>query len=433
LTRILATFFAFLTLLVACPAAADTKDPPAPSPSVELAPEDRDAPPKPPPVISLGTGRTPDADLVRSLAEQRFRSAAESLARTSVGGYGELSVTGLSTGGAPRAWTADARRLVLFVAHAFTSNIRIYTELELEHAKEAEIEQAYLDWKVAGDYLGLRAGLVLIPMGITNEVHEPPMFNGVERPSVETVVIPSTWREVGAGLFGRPIEPLRYQLYAVAGFDPLGFAANGFRNASTGGEFTKAKAWAVVGRVEYEPILGLVVAASGYASDAGKNGDFHLRDRSTVDVSLPVVGYALDARIRRKGIEAKVLYTEWRFPGSGALMHTYDANGTALFPDPTQPVPTVLRGAYAELGYDVFHPTGISHQLVPFVRVEAYDTQAGVPQGFVANPSYNLREVTFGGSYRPIREIVIKADYLLRYRRGGPDENQASFGVGFMY
>jgi hypothetical protein len=263
------------------------------------------------------------------------------------------------------------------------------------------------------------------------------MFNGVARPSVETVVIPTTWREVGAGFFGRPVEPLRYQLYAVAGLDPLGFDASGFANASGAGAaigtFGKAKAWAVAGRVEYEPILGLVVAASGYASDAGKNGDFHLRDHTTVDVSLPVIGYALDARIRRKGIEAKVLYTEWRFPGSGALMHTYDGNGTALFADPTKPVPSVLRGAYAEFGYDVFHPTGISHQLVPFVRVEAYDTQAGVPQGFAANPSYNLREVTFGGSYRPIREIVIKADYLLRYRRGGPDENQASFGVGFMY
>jgi hypothetical protein len=422
----LVAFFLFL----AVPARADT---PPSGPTLELAPEDKEPPPKPPPVVALGTGRTPDVDLVRSLAEQRFHSAIESLAHTAVGGYGELAVTGLSTGGAPREWAADARRLVLFVAHAFTPTIRAYTELELEHAKEAEIEQAFLDWTVAGDDLGLRAGLVLVPMGITNEVHEPPMFNGVARPSVETVVIPSTWREIGAGFFGHPIEPLRYELYAMAGLDPLGFSAGGFANATGAGALSKAKAWAAAGRVELEPLLGVVIGASGYASDAGKNGDFHLRDRSTVDVSLPIVGYSVDARVRRAGLEAKVLYTEWRFGGSQTLMHTYDASGAPLFPDATKPVPSLLRGAYMELGYDVLNRTRITQQLVPFVRAEAYDTQAAVPQGFASNPSYNLREVTLGVSYRPIREIVVKADYLLRYRRGGPDENQASFGIGFMY
>ena len=92
-----------------------------------------------------------------------------------------------------------------------------------------------------------------------------------------------------------------------------------------------------------------------------------------------------------------------------------------------------MRGGYVEAGYDVLHPAGLSHQLVPFVRVEAYDTQAAVPQGFTANGTFAAREVTMGASYRPIREVVVKADYLLRHRRSGPDETQASFGLGFMY
>ena len=379
-------------------------------------------------MISLGAGKTADPELVRSLTEQRFRSALDSLAHTSVGGYGELTVTGDSLGGASRTWTADARRLVIFVAHSFTRDIRAYTEIELEHATSAEIEQAYLDWKVAGDYLGLRAGLVLVPMGITNEVHEPPIFNGVARPSVETVVIPSTWREIGAGFFGRPVEMLRYQLYAVAGLDPLGFEAGGFGDARGAGALAKAKAWSVAGRVEVEPILGVVLGASAYAGDAGKNGDFHPPGtKSAVSLSLPVVGYSIDARVRRAGLECKALFTEWRFGGTDALMRTYDANGVPYFTDPTQPAPSLMRGAYLEVGYDVFHPAGLSHQLVPFVRFEAYDTQASVTPGFTANPTMHVEELTMGLSYRPIREIVVKADWQLRGRRGGPDENLIDF------
>jgi hypothetical protein len=418
--------------------------PPAPAPAaapsagpvIVLAPEDRD-PPNPPkalPIVSLGSGVMPDADLVRSLTEQRFRSAVESIARTSVGGYGELTLTGLtSASNAPREWTADARRLVLFVAHSFTQDIRAYTEFEFEHAREAEVEQAYIDWKVAGDYLGIRAGLILVPMGITNEVHEPPMFNGVSRPSVETVVIPSTWREIGAGFFGRPTESLHYELYAMAGLDPLGFTSTGFRDGSGAGALSNAKAWVATGRVEYEPVLGVVLGASGYAGEAGKNANFFLRDQTSVDVSVPVFGYSLDARVRRSGLECKILYTEWRFPTADVLMHTYGANGLPNFPDATNPVPSIMRGAYVEAGYDVFHPFGLSHQLVPFVRFEAYDTQAAVPQGFAANPALDIREITAGASYRPLRAVVLKADYLVRYPQSGPTQTQISTGIGFMY
>jgi hypothetical protein len=429
LKRRLPGSIALVSCLLASSAAAQTP----PGPVVELAPEDAAAGPKPTPLISFGSGRPPEGEEIYGLSEQRFRAAAASLAHTSIGGYGELAVYGLSTAGATRVWTADARRVVLFVAHSFTDSIRVYTELEVEHAKQAEIEQAYIDWKVIGDYLGLRAGLVLVPMGITNEVHEPPIFNGVARPSVETIVIPTTWREIGAGFFGRPVEPFRYELYAMSGLDPLGFTSSGFSGATGAGEQSKAKAWAVAGRVEYEPLLGVVVAASGYATDAGQNGNFFNKTGHEVDIRLPVLGFSLDARMKRHGLEAKILYTQWNFPNSGALMQAYAAKSVPLFTDKTNPVPTVLRGAYAELGYNVFHPTKITHELVPFVRVEAYDTQAGVPTGYVGNGAYNVREVTMGASYRPIREVVVKADFMLRYRFVGPDESQANIGIGFMY
>jgi hypothetical protein len=427
---------ASLTSAAALAQTPPAKTPPASSDAnIQLAPEDRDPPKEPSqPIVSFGAGTPSQADLLRGLAEQRFRAAAAALARTSIGGYGELMVNGVTAGkDAKSQWSADVRRFVIFVAHEFSNSIRAYTEIEIEHTSSIDVEQAMLDWRVGGDYLGLRAGLLLTPMGIINEYHEPPIFNGVVRPRVETVVIPSTWREFGAGFFGRPIEPLRYELYAMAGLNPLAFSAGGFSAARGGARQSNAKAWAVAGRVEYEPMVGLVLGVSGYASDAGKNAATYLRDGTRVDVSAPVFGYSLDARFRRLGVEWRVLFTEWHMPEAAALMKTYDAKGAPLFPDPSQPLPTRIRGAYVEGGYDVLRFFGVSHQLVPFGRLEFYDTQSAVPAGYTANPTYSVREYTFGASYRPIPEFVVKADYQLRNRKVGTDETQANIGLGFMY
>jgi hypothetical protein len=429
-------------LFLASFAGLSAADAPAPAgPQIDLAPE-HVAPPAPKKdPIALGAGRAPDIDLVRGLTEQRFRAAEGSGSNTSIGGYGEIQVKGLASGrDGETKWSADVARLVVFVAHAFTNTIRVYTELEMEHSLSCstcsgafELEQAYVDWKVAGDALGLRAGLVLVPMGIINQWHEPPTFNGVVRPRVETVVIPSTWREIGAGIFGRPVEGLRYELYGMTGLDPRGLSADGLAGARQGGSFAAAKAWSVTGRVEVEPLLGFVIGASGYAGDAGANAEFYLRDHARVSLSVPVLGYTIDARFRRAGLEWKMLFAEWHLPQSEALMHTFDATGAALFADATRPVPTRVRGAYVEGGYDVLRPLHVSHQLVPFARLEYYDTQSAVPEGFDRNPTLRVREYTFGASYRPIRELAIKADYQLRNRKLGLDERQINVGLGFMY
>lgn len=426
---------AFLSVTFAGAVAFAQAPPPAqPAPTdpvVELAPEDKD--PSQLPAIAIGQGKVTDPDLLRGLRDRRFRAAEESRGRTSIGGYGEIYAIGLMSGkDAPRQWTADVRRLVVFVAHSFTDTIRAYTEIEFEHVKTAEIEQAILEWSVLDRYLGLRAGLILEPFGLVNEVHEPPAFNGVTRPRVETVIIPSTWRDIGGGVFGHPVDSLRYQLYGLTGFDPMAISGAGLANARMIGMNAKAKAWAVVGRVEYEPVMGLVFGASGYASDAGGNGSFYLRDGTPVKLSFPVFGYTLDARFRRHGIEWKALVAAFHMPEAGALMRTFDAEGKALFSG-DDPVPTRVVGAYVEAGYDVLYRLGTSHQLVPFARVEAYNTQSAVPDGFTANPTYAIREYTFGLSYRPIREVVLKGDYQLRNRKAGPDESQVNVGVGFMY
>src|SRR6267142_5102882 len=103
----------------------------------------------------------------------------------------------------------DFHRFVLLFNHSFSERLRFVGELELEHAfvsgleasGELELEQAYLDFRVKPE-LNLRAGMVLAPVGIINERHEPPSFHGVERPFVESLIIPSTWNELAFGFTG---------------------------------------------------------------------------------------------------------------------------------------------------------------------------------------------------------------------------------------
>ena len=57
---------------------------------------------------------------------------------------------------------------------------------------------------------------MLTPVGLINERHEPPMFNGVERPFVDTVILPSTWFEPGIGIHGDLGKGFVYKAYMMA-------------------------------------------------------------------------------------------------------------------------------------------------------------------------------------------------------------------------
>ena len=111
----------------------------------------------------------------------------------------------------------DAERMVLLFGYKFDKKTSFITEIEIEHIKEVFLEQAYLNYQ-AKPWLNIQAGLLLIPMGLMNEYHEPTIFNGVNRPTIANALYPSSWREIGAGVAGNlPNAALRYQLYAVNG------------------------------------------------------------------------------------------------------------------------------------------------------------------------------------------------------------------------
>lgn len=376
--------------------------------------------------------------LTRGLQDQRLATPG-----TVVGGYAQLQAKWLAVGPDPEVeGTASVRRLVLFVSHDFGDFVlpmRAYTELEWENAVAGdgqpgtvEVEQAFLEWDLAGRALSLRAGLVLVPMGIINQWHEPPVFHGVDRPSFDDLIIPTTWRELGVGLVGRPGR-VRYEAYAMTALDPAAFDDAGIVNGRTLGAAAPAEAVAFAGRVEAEPALGWVVGVAGYGSDPGPAGDWYDAAGERLDLSLPVLGAALDGRGRAHGFEVRAVGAYWALPESDDLLEALRADGSPYFPEGSGVVPTRMWGGYAEVAWNVLYLVDTGHQLLPFVRLEHYDTQLAVPEGEEANPLRTVDEATFGLSYRPLPGVVFKADAQLRDRRYGDDELGWNVGFGYMF
>ena len=424
------------------PAAEPAPAAPAAGPVIELPPEPpaAAAPAQDEPAIRLGTKVQDDDVLSRGLGPERMASHS-----TVIGGYGQFNLNSLRVGPDDEndfITRANLRRLVLFVAHPITDTIRVYSEFEWENALacdgcngSAEVEQGFVEWQWLGDALALRAGLVLVPMGIINQWHEPPVFHGVDRPMVDTLIIPTTWRELALGFTGKLAEIWHYELYLTTTVDPLRLDSSGVSPALTFGSLARANAFAVTGRVEVEPVLGLIAGAAFFASDVGPNAEYYTRTGKERDLKLPLIGYALDARLRKFGIEARLVWSQFFFPNAGDLMRSYRQDGSPLFPnvDSTGPVAERIEGGYIELAYDVLHELHLGHELLPFVRLEMYDTQAGVPDGYDANEALDVQELTMGLSYRPIPQLVFKTDLQLRDRHYGLDEIQINGGLGYMF
>jgi hypothetical protein len=348
------------------------------------------------------------------------------------GGYGELTLNKVQ--GTPGV--VDLRRLVLYFGHNFSDRLRFYSEVEIEHAiasaddeGEAEVEQAYLDG-LFNPRFNLRGGLILMPVGIVNIYHEPPTFNGVDRPLVDTLVIPSTWREAGFGIFGELTDGLRYQLYVVNGFNANGFTADrSIRGGHQEAQLARAGDWGAVLRLDFEPRLGTNFGASAYHASSGNDlGDAVGR--------VPVTLLEFDARTQLRGFTARAQFA-MTFIGDAAALNTEIAAREMMnAPEPAGgPVSAQARGGYAEVGYDLlrlFTP-GVTETLTLFARYDYVDTQASVPVGFTTHPEFRRQSGTGGLAFRPIPQIALKLDYRRHFFGAGPSLNEVASAITWMF
>ena len=351
----------------------------------------------------------------------------QALRGLSIGGYGEAHLSLPVNDKGSRKNTLDFERFVLYAGYKFTDRILFNSEIELEHAKTeesvgagagaVELEFAYLDFRV-WEPLNARTGLLLIPMGFINEIHEPPFYFGNNRPEVERRIIPTTWRELGAGIYGTLLPGLEYRTYAVNGLNAKGFASGDFRDARQEGNRALAEDSAWTGRLDSTPLPGLLMGASFFWGDSGQDQVFDGRK-----VAANLFLYDLHAQFRYRGLHVRGLFSEG-FVSDARTLSRDLAEG---------PVSRKIWGAYGEVAYDLlplFLP-GTRQALSPFARLEWLDTQADVPAGVRPDSSKRLRVHTIGLSYKPIPSVVLKLDYRELDADRGSIADEVNVGFGF--
>jgi hypothetical protein len=255
-----------------------------------------------------------------------------------------------------------------------------------------------------------------MPVGFLNELHEPTVFLGTHRPEVERRILPSTWQENGFGLFGQ-VGPVSYRTYVTNGFDASGFSAAGLREGRQGGAEAKAKDFAWVGRADWTAAPGLLAGASAYLGKAGQG----------IGPGVQTRMFEGHVEWRKSGLELRALGVQADLDDVARLNEELGLSGTAS-------VGERLTGGYLQAGYDLFarFPHG-EQALIPFVRYESFDTQAKVPAGFERDPANDVDILTLGLSYKPIPQLVFKADFQNQDNAVGTGLDQWSVGLGYVF
>jgi len=346
-------------------------------------------------------------------------------------GYGEIYYTH-PTKDSSRT-EADLARAVFGIGYRLDDRTSFNSEFEVEHAVasaadagEFEVEQFYIDHQFT-DNLNVKAGLFLMPVGLLNEHHEPTAYYGVQRNFVETLIIPSTWREGGIGLHGTNDIGLGWDLGVTTGLN-LG----GWNNSPEDPQYrtaldmedndiapmqamhqelqlANARQLSEYAGVNYTGVPGLLVGAFGF----------------TGNLALPVV----PANLPQSRLTLWEAHARWT-PGNADISAVY-ARGTisktATYNEDnagvTNPIPSSFLGYYVQGAYNLWQSG--NEKLSPFVRWEHYDmgaSYAGISPGFSTTPTGlasdgkpwplpHDRVWTVGTNYYLNPHTVLKADY----------------------
>jgi hypothetical protein len=236
----------------------------------------------------------------------------------------------------------------------------------------------------------------------------PTTFNGNDRPFVETYIIPSTWREIGIGVYGnlRAIPGLNYSAALVNGLNSAGFEnGSGIRGGRFEGSNANASALAVTGALLYY-IKNFRIQLSGYY---GGTAGLPKIEADSLQLSYgafgtPVVLYEGDVQYNNNGLAVKVLATTVQIPDAKKINRAYASNA-----------PEAMLGYYGEIGYNIlqlFKPT--ERNLTAFVRYENLDMNYRLPSNGIFNGTLNQHYVIGGFTFQPIKGVTVKADYIFK-------------------
>ena len=359
----------------------------------------------------------------------------------SIGGYGEAYYRkDVSDKTRSDRDTTDYLRFVLYTGYKFSDRIILNAELEFEHASTStggsvSVEFAYLDFLMY-EWANFRAGMLLAPMGIVNELHEPVFFNGVERPEVERRIIPSTWRENGVGIFGELLPGLEYRVYGMNALKGVSESSGGaslnlkehYRSTRQKGGEALAEDIAFVARLDYSPILNATFGGSVYTGKSSHDQQYVDDSGSKVDYpDARLTIWELHALYSLRGLEARALF---------AMSHLKDSDELNRIGGGGK-IAKEMYGFYTELAYDIMPWVlgNTQQQLSPFVRFSYIDQHAEMAGDWDAKGRYEHRIWTTGVSYKPHPNVVLKVDYrnFDTVDNDHEREDEVNFGIGFVF
>mgnify|MGYP001820469472 FL=1 len=319
--------------------------------------------------------------------------------KTSIGGYGEMHYNNTDS-----KEEIDFHRFVLFFGHEFSDSIRMFAEVELEHAYASsdsdgavELEQAYVEFDLT-DQHSAKAGMFLLPVGILNETHEPPTFYGVERNPVEKNIIPTTWWAGGAEMVGEIAPGWSYNFGIHEGLKTSLDDNYAVRKGRQKTSKAQADDLASTGRIRWTGKPGIEIAGTvQYQSDMTQGND-----SSADDAWL----FEAHTDIQRGPYGLRALYARWDLNGSGPKSVGADEQW----------------GFYIEPSYKLTDAIGI------FARYNQWDNRAG------NGSDTEKKQYDLGVNYWPHPDVVLKADIQSQDNDGNSkNDNGFNLGVGFQF
>ena len=331
-----------------------------------------------------------------------------------LGGYAQIDYNEYD---GSTAGKLDVHRMVLLFGYKFNDKVSFLTEVELEHVKEIYVEQAFLKYQ-AKENLNILAGLMLVPMGIINEYHEPTTYYGVERPNVDKYIVPTTWRELGVGVSGTiNSASLKYQAYIFNGFKSYAEGEgvlrgiDGLRKGRQKGAESVISNANLSAKLDYYGIPGLRLGVSGYF------GKTQTDETELVGSQVGVSMLGFDARYRLKNFQLRGQYI-------ATTLRDVEEYNTLTGKD----LGSKMDGLYAEAAYS-FPLKGVE-TLTPFIRFEKYNTHADTDGSLTKNNAYERDEIIFGLNWKVANGAAFKVDYQIANNEVPGSDAAKQFNAG---
>ncbi|WP_447980535.1 porin [Candidatus Nitrospira bockiana] len=348
-----------------------------------------------------------------------------------VGGYTDVEYINRARQGTPSS--IDVHRFVPFIYGDISEHVKFASEIEIEHGiregteTEVSLEFATIDY-LLNDKVNLRAGVVLLPVGKFNLLHDAPLRDLTERPLVAQLLYGVVLAETGAGAYGTFYPTRRskldYEIYVTTGYN--GFNGGGCQAGSAAANsltctnvitekdglkdarqrkshvddgFDNNNGKAIVGRIAFSPFLGLEIGGSGYT---GTYDPFSKRRLSIWAVDWTVV----------RGPFELIGESIWAYAqGNDKLL-----DGSACVDAFGHLCPRRMSGYYIQGNYH-FLPELLTRLAPSFFRPEV-STLTAMVRWEEVNTNKDFRgglgdrqRLTLGVNYRPTEDTVFKADF----------------------